>query len=85
MKAKTAQYTIRNVPRSVDRALRQMAREKRKSLNAVLLEAVTNAVDVAAEPTAYDDLDHLIGSWIADPETEQALVEQRHVEAGDWE
>lgn len=49
---KTKLYTIRNVPRSVDRALRQMAREKRKSLNAVLLEAVSNAVNVAAEPTA---------------------------------
>ncbi len=85
MKAKTVQYTVRNVPQSVDRALRRMSREKGKSLNAVVLEAVSTAAGIGAEPTVYHDLDHLIGSWIDDPETEAALAEQRRIEPGDWE
>jgi hypothetical protein len=83
-KAASSQYTIRGVPASVDRALRRRARERGKSLNAVLVEAVTRAAGVDTEPATYDDLDHLIGSWISDPDTERALAEQRRIEPGDW-
>ena len=34
------QYTIRNVPESLDAALRQSARQKGKSLNEVAVEAL---------------------------------------------
>ena len=80
-----AQYTIRRVPRSVDRALRRLAREGGKSLNAVLVEIVTRAAGVDAEPTIHNDLDPLIGSWVHDPDTEAALVQQRRINPGDWE
>lgn len=79
-----AQYTIRNVPRSVDRALRKRAAEQGRSLNTILLEALATAASVANEPRVHDDLDHLIGSWVHDPATERALDEQRKVDPRDW-
>lgn len=86
MAAKSStQYTIRNVPPSVDRTLRKRAQAQGRSLNDVLLEALSAAASVAKEPRTYADLDHLIGTWVHDPETERALAEQRTVDARDWQ
>jgi len=86
MKAeRRVQYTIRSVPQSVDRALRGIARDTHKSLNAVLLEIVTRATGANVDTKIHDDLDHLIGTWVADPETERVLSEQRKVHPGDWQ
>jgi hypothetical protein len=84
MKARDAQYTIRGVPRSVDRALRRKAREQGKSLNAFVIEALRTAAGVAAEAPEHHDLDAFIGSWVEDPETEAALREQRTIDEADW-
>ena len=54
-------------------------------MNAVLVEIVTRAVGVDVQPTIHHDLDPLIGSWVPDPDTERALVEQRRITPGDWE
>ncbi len=35
------QYTIRNIPESIDRSLRRKAKESQKSFNQVALEALT--------------------------------------------
>ena len=78
------QYTIRNVPRSVDQALRKKAARQRKSLNSVILEALIKDADVGTESKVYDDLDRLIGSWISDPEMERAFKEQREIDPRDW-
>jgi hypothetical protein len=85
MPTKARQYTIRNVPASVDRALRRKAAERKTSLNAVLLRALEAEAGVAAEPQEQHDLDAFFGSWIADAEVDKALAEQRHVARGDWE
>ena len=79
------QYTIRGVPRSVDRALRKRAVDQGRSLNAILLEVLTDAAAVAKTPRVHDDLDHLIGTWVHDPETDRALDDQRKVDPRDWE
>ena len=85
MKTQTAvQYTIRNVPRLVDKALRRKAAEEKKSLNAVLVGALKKETGISDEDTVYDDLDYLIGSWISDPNTEAALAELRTLDAEDW-
>lgn len=39
---------------------------------------------VGVPPRAYDDLDGLIGSWVADPEIDKALSEQRVADPRDW-
>lgn len=85
MKANRNQYTIRDVPFSVDRVLRKRAAERGVSFNRVLVEALEKAAGVGAEPKTYDDLDGLIGSWVADPEVDGALAEERRVEPRDWQ
>ena len=67
------QYTIRDVPAAIDRALRQRAKQEGKSLNTVVLETLHQALGQAATPKEYTDLDGLIGSWQEDPEFERAL------------
>jgi len=79
------QYTIRNIPRSVDQALRKKAQIQQKSLNAVILDLLFKEAGVSPEPRTHEDLDHLIGSWVHDPTTEKALVEQRKIDPKDWE
>lgn len=85
MKVKAFQYTIRNVPLSVDKALRKKAAEMKLSLNRLLLYALAQAAGLTATPTVYNDLDGFAGSWIDDPDVEKALREQRKVDPKDWE
>ncbi len=81
---KAAQYTIRNVPASVDRALRRRAAAAKVSLNTLLLRALEAEAGVS-HARERNDLDAFFGSWIADPRVERALADVRRVEPGDWE
>ena len=81
---KASQYTIRNVPPSVDRALRRRAAAARVSLNTLLLRALEAEAGVTHVRERHD-LDSFFGSWIADPRVDRALAEVRRVEPGDWE
>lgn len=83
-KAEAVQYTIRNVPRVVDRALRRRAGRTAKSLNEVALEALARGAGVEREAAEHHDLDFLFGSWVEDSAVDQALAEQRTVDAGLW-
>jgi hypothetical protein len=84
-KAKAAQYTIRNVPASVDRALRRKAADNDISLNAVLLRALEAEAGVATAAHERHDLDGFFGSWVRDPAVDRALVEVRRVDPKDWD
>jgi hypothetical protein len=85
MAAKTSQFTVRAVPASVERALRNKARERNVSLNQVLLDALAREAGESAAPVRHHDLDALFGSWIDDPAVDAALAEQRRVDPKDWE
>ena len=85
MSAKARQYTIRNVPNSVDRALRRKAAARKVSLNTLVLRALEAEAGVAAEPVERHDLDEFIGSWVSDRAVDRALAEQRTVDARDWD
>ncbi len=78
------QYTIRNVPSHLDAALRQRAREERKSLNEVALEALARVFGVSGRPIKQRDLDDVAGTWKADAEIEEALEDQRRVDPELW-
>lgn len=79
------QYTIRNVPKAIDRALRRRAREANKSLNDVAIDAFAEAVGLSAGPTRrFRDLSSIAGTWEADPATDAALAEQRRIEPALW-
>ena len=60
MKANTKQYTIRNVPRDVDRVLRRRAKQLGKSFNQVALEALVAGAGLELKPKR--DLSEVIGS-----------------------
>jgi hypothetical protein len=78
------QYTLRNIPESVDRVLRRRAKESGKSFNLVAVEALTEG---AGDPTrSYDDLDFMIGSMSASEAdaVEREVAAQRRVDKKLW-
>ena len=79
-----AQYTIRKVPASVDRMLRERARTEGKSLNEAAIEALQAGLGLSEESVEFDDLDDLIGTWEHDPDTDRALADQDVVDPELW-
>ena len=78
------QYTIRRVPASVDRMLRERARTEGKSLNEAAIEALQAGLGLSEDTIEFDDLDDLIGTWQHDPDTDQALADQDVVDVELW-
>ncbi|CAN5473729.1 hypothetical protein BH09GEM1_BH09GEM1_43040 [soil metagenome] len=79
------QYTLRNVPAFLDRALRRMSREKGASLNDVLLEALAMGAGLDADRTPQRrKLADLAGTWEEDPAFDDALREQHTVDESLW-
>lgn len=78
------QYTLRNVPKEVDRALRRRAREQGKSLNEVAVEALAEAVGVGETRRRRRSVADIAGTWVEDPECEAALRDQDRVDPELW-
>jgi plasmid stability protein len=79
------QYTVRDVPAHVDRALRRRASEEGKSLNQLLRDALAReAGSDPAAPVLNHDLDALAGTWDDDPEFDRAVAEQDRVDEAMW-
>ena len=78
------QYTIRNIPDSVDRELRARARKSGKSLNEAAIEALKRGVGVSGNDEVYDDLDDLAGTWQQDEEFDAAIRDQDTVDRDAW-
>lgn len=78
------QYTIRNVPLPIDRALREFARRRGMSLNDATITMLQRGLGVSGENTEYSDLDELIGTWQEDEAFDQVIAEQDRVDAALW-
>jgi len=78
------QYTLRNIPPGIDRALRRKAEEERKSLNQVAIEALQKALGLESQPVQYRDLGDVVGTWADDPEFDAALEDQRKIDLELW-
>lgn len=78
------QYTIRNLPKEIDRVLRRKAKEEHMSLNQTVLEILKQGIGLANEVPEHHDLDFLIASWQEDPEAEKAIHEQRRIDPEKW-
>ena len=78
------QYTIRAVPDTIDRAVRQRARRESKTLNAVVVEALARGLELDAAPAVHTDLDHLIGTWQEDPEFDRAVAAFERIDDDAW-
>ena len=84
MKDKARQYTLRDIPPALDRALRERAEQEGKSLNQVAREALRRGVGLPEEQQLSDDLDCLAGSWQDDPAFDEAIRQQDTVDPEAW-
>ena len=78
------QYTIRNVPGTLDEALRRAARQRGKSLNEVVIEALARGAGVTAERDRQRDLGDIAGTWRKDPAFDSALAAQDTIDDEMW-
>lgn len=78
------QYTVRNLPRALDEALRRAAREQGKSLNEVTIEALARGAGVTGERSRQRDLSDIAGSWRKDPAFDRALATQDTIDEEMW-
>jgi hypothetical protein len=77
------QYTLRGIPSEVDQALRKKARERKISLNQLLLDELTSASGASAN-RRYRSLKGIAGKWKEDPEFDKALEAQRQIDWSLW-
>jgi len=77
------QYTVRNVPPHVDRALRRKAEEEDRSLNDVLVESLSRTAG-ADEAASLHDLEALAGTWVEDRAFDQAIAAQDQIDEDLW-
>ena len=85
MKNRQIQYTLRKIPPHVDRELRRRADEERKSLNEVALQVIERGLGLADQAIRHHDLDDLIGTWVEDPEFDQAIEEMDQIDPELWQ
>jgi hypothetical protein len=77
------QYTIRDVPPSVDAAIRRRARATGASLNRVANDALAEGAGVGRERPRRD-LGDIAGTWRRDRAVEAALAAQDAVDEALW-
>lgn len=78
------QYTLRAIPRDVDRAVRAKARAEGTSLNQTLVEVLRAGLNLAAPLQKKRDLSEFAGSWTQDPAFDEAVAGFRQVDPQDW-
>ena len=75
------QYTVRGVPREVDRLLRKKAAQRKQSLNQVILDELTLATIGGKQRADFSDL---VGRWTPDSAFDEILASQRQVDWDKW-
>lgn len=78
------QYTIRNVPGSLDAVLRRKARDQGKSLNDVAIEALARGAGITGEQIRQRDLSDIAGNWREDGAFDNAVSEQDVIDDELW-
>lgn len=78
------QYTIRQIPKHVDHALRRESRRRQRSLNQVAIEAMSKGLGLADQPVRYHDLDALAGTWEEDKAFDKAVAVQDRIDPTLW-
>lgn len=78
------QYTIRNISKQLDKAMRAKAKAEGKSLNTAAREALEAAMGVAGQPLKKRDLAFLSGSWVEDAAFDKPLKQQRRIDPELW-
>lgn len=78
------QYTIRDIPPRLDKALRDRARTEGKSINQIAIEAFANLLGFRGEPQRRRDLSDIAGTWVEDEACAKALEEQDRIDPELW-
>ena len=78
------QYTIRNVPDTLDEVLRRTARQRGKSLNEVAIEALARGAGVTGESLRQRDLADIAGTWHKDAAFDSAIAAQHTIDEEMW-
>jgi hypothetical protein len=79
--ADSVHYTVRGVPREVDRLLRKRATQLNKSLNQVIVDELTRATTIQRRRADFSDL---TGQWAPDPAFDEILSAQRQIAWDKW-
>ena len=75
------QYTIRGVPKEVDRALRERAAHRNQSLNQLIVDELTEST-LGDRPRA--DFSDLVGRWTPDLGFDEIVAAQRQIDWDKW-
>lgn len=78
------QYTLRNIPRQLDQALRRRAREQGKTLTEVAIEAMADGVGLKGQRRRRRSVRDLVGARAPDPELRATLDDQRRIDPELW-
>jgi hypothetical protein len=78
------QYSLRQVPIHVDRAVKEHAARYGRSMNSVALDALEKGLGLGQEPVRHHDLDLLAGTWVEDEAFDQTVAGLRKVDRGLW-
>ncbi|QDU57907.1 hypothetical protein [Aeoliella mucimassa] len=78
-------YTIHNVNDSLDAAIQERAREESKSVNVVLLEALTRGLSSKPSAPVAGELADIFPGVPLEPEVLKAIGDQRRVEPEIWQ
>jgi len=78
------QYTLREIPPTVDSELRRRAKAEGKSLNTVAIEALIRGSGLGESPIRQRDLTDVTGTWHEDREFDQAIADQDRVDEHLW-
>ena len=82
-KKKGAQVTVRGVPPHVAEGLRRKARREGRSLNSVMVEALSREFEKPG-PIVHHDLDSFFGTWQEDPEFDAIIEAQDQIDESLW-
>ena len=77
--------TIENLPDHIERALRDRANLERKSLDALVVEALARGLGVGPSPEKKRDLSFLAQGPPLEPEVIRALEDQRRIDPEIWQ
>ena len=77
----SVQYTIRGIPREVDRSLRQKAALRKQSLNQLIVEELSMATSGRRRKANFTDL---VGQWTPDPGFDEIMAAQRKIDPDKW-
>ena len=81
---KGVQYTIRGIPEELDNALREEAAKYGKSLNTLLIEKLSDSAATPVNPPT-NGLEKFAGTWVDDPDFDEAMKGHEIVHPEEWE